>query len=289
LDHLRKAAVMASDRAASGSADANAVYPLGSQRVEKDRLLRQAAELAAANAVLVDRAALSAGAAAIDLGCGPWGILDLLADRVGPHGRVVGLDADPGLVAMATELVTDRALGNVDVLLGDARHTGLDSGSFDVVHARTLLINVPEPERVVHEMVRLTKPGGWVLSFEPDCEASICYPPNPAYQRLLEIFPRVFTRNGADWRIGRRVAELYRNASLADVHVEVRSDIYPKGHSRRTIRVDLIRSMRQYVVELGLARDDELDQVFAEALEHLDDPETIVMPSLNFLVSGRKR
>ena len=53
--------------------------------------------------------------------------------------------------------------------------------------------------------------------------------------------------------------------------------------------MDLIRSMRQYVVELGLAREHELDQLFAAALEHLDDPHTIVMPSLNFLVSGRKR
>lgn len=280
---------MASERVASGSADANGVYPLGTQRVEKDRLLRQAAELAAANATLVDRAALPPGAAAIDLGCGPWGILDILADRVGPQGRVVGLDADPSLVAMARELVAERGLDNVEVLLGDARQTGLNSGSFDVVHARTLLINVPDPELVVQEMVRLAKPGGWVLSFEPDPEPSICYPPNPAYQRLLEIFPQVFTRNGADWRIGRRVAELYRRAGLADVHVEVRSDIYPKGHTRRTIRVDLVRSMRQYVVELGLARDNELDQIFTEALEHLDDPHTVVMPSVNFLVSGRKR
>ena len=263
--------------------------PLGSQRVEKDRLLRQAAELAAANAALVDRASLPLGAAAIDLGCGPWGIVDLLADRVGSQGRIVGLDADPSLVAMARELVADQAVANVEILLGDARHTGLDSGSFDMVHARTLLINVPEPEQVVHEMVRLAKPGGWVLSFEPDCEPSICYPPDSAYQRLLEIFPQMFTRNGADWRIGRRVAELYRRAGLVDVQVEVRSDIYPKGHTRRTIRVDLIRSVRQYVVELGLAREHELDQLFAAALEHLDDPHTIVMPSLNFLVSGRKR
>lgn len=59
----------------------------------------------------------------------------------------------------------------------------------------------------------------------------------------------------------------------------------------RTSRVDLIRSMRQYVVDLdlGLAREHELDQLFAGALEHLDDPHTIVMPSVNFLVSGRKR
>lgn len=279
---------MATEHVAPGSADANAVYPLGSHGVEKDRLLRQAAELAAANATLIDRASLRPGAAAIDLGCGPWGILDLLADRVGAQGRIVGLDADPRLVTTARELVADRALGNVEIVLADARHTGLETGSFDVVHARTLLINVPEPALVVKEMVRLAKPGGWVLSFEPDCEPSICYPPNPAYQRLLEIFPQVFTRNGADWRIGRRLAELYRTAGLVDVQVEVRSDVYPKGHTRRTIRVDLIRSMRQYVVELGLASEDELDRLFAEALDHLDDPNIIVMPSLNFLVSGHK-
>jgi hypothetical protein len=57
----------------------------------------------------------------------------------------------------------------------------------------------------------------------------------------------------------------------------------------RTIRVDLVRSMRQYVVELGLAGDDELDQIFTETLQHLDDPHAIVMPSLDFLASPRKR
>jgi ubiquinone/menaquinone biosynthesis C-methylase UbiE len=37
----------------------------------------------------------------------------------------------------------------------DARHTGLPSGSFDLVHTRTLLITIPEPAEVVAEMVRL--------------------------------------------------------------------------------------------------------------------------------------
>jgi SAM-dependent methyltransferase len=189
---------------------------------------------------------------------------------------------------MATELIASRRLGNVEVLLGDARQTGLDASSFDEVHARTLLINVPDPGEVVAEMVRLAKPGGWVLSFEPDCEPSVCYPPNTSYDRLTEIFPAVFTRNGADWRIGRRVAELYRAAGLVDVQVEARSDIYPTGHTRRTILVDLVRSMRPYVVELKLATDQELEQLFTDALTHLENPETIVMPNLFFLVSGRK-
>ena len=137
-------------------------------------------------------------------------------------------------------------------------------------------------------MVRLAKPGGSVLSFEPDCGPSVCYPAQPAYDRLVELFPVVFSRNGADWRMGRRVAELYRAAGLADVQVEARADVYPRGHTRRTIRVDLIRSMRAQVLELGLVAEDELDRLFADALTHLDDPETLVMPAIYFLVSGRK-
>ena len=64
--------------------------------------------------------------------------------------------------------------------------------------------------------------------------------------------------------------------------------VYSHGHTRRSIRVDLIRSMRPYVLELGLASETELDELFAEALAHLDNPEVVVMPNLSFLVSGRK-
>ena len=51
---------------------------------------------------------------------------------------------------------------NVEVVQGDAHRTGFPSAAYDLVHARTLLINVPDPAAVVAEMVRLTRPGGWV-------------------------------------------------------------------------------------------------------------------------------
>jgi ubiquinone/menaquinone biosynthesis C-methylase UbiE len=181
---------------------------------------------------------------AIDLGCGPRGVLELLAERVSPGGQVVGLDADPAHVAMATEFAAGRGLVGVQILTGDARHTGLPSGSFDLVHTRTLLITIPEPAEVVAEMVRLAKPGGWVAAMEFDTEYALCYPPHPAFERLCEVFPVVFGRNGADPWISRRVPELFRDAGLANVEVEVRAAVYPHGHSRRTIRMDLVRSMR---------------------------------------------
>jgi cyclopropane fatty-acyl-phospholipid synthase-like methyltransferase len=93
-----------------GGPDVTAVYPLGSSAGESARLLRQADELAPDSAALLDRVGLRPGQSAIDLGCGPRGILDLLAGRVAPDGRVVGLDADPAHTAMAAAFVTGRRL-----------------------------------------------------------------------------------------------------------------------------------------------------------------------------------
>jgi ubiquinone/menaquinone biosynthesis C-methylase UbiE len=270
------------------SNDPNAVYSLGHNHSESSRLQRQADELFAQSAALVDRTTLGPGDVCLDVGCGPRGILDLLAERVGPEGKVVGVDADPNHVRMATRMAAERNLDWVKVLQADARNSGLPASSFDVVHGRTILVTVPEPLELLVEMVRLAKPGGWVISLEPDVEPSICQPSQTAYDRLGAMFPVVFSRNGADWKMGRRVAELYRAAGLVDIQVDTRAEVYPKGHTRRTIRIDLLRSMRPFIVELGLATDSELEELFNEALAHLDNPDVIIMPAMTFLVSGRK-
>jgi SAM-dependent methyltransferase len=273
---------------ASGGPDATRSYALGSSKNETDRLLRQADELASDNAALLDRVGLRPGHSAIDLGCGPRGIVDLLIERVSPGGRVVGLDADATHAAMAAEFAAAQGLAGVEFVTADARHTGLPSGSFDLVHARTLLINVPDPVRVVAEMVRLARPGGCVAVMEPDTEYAMCYPPHPAFTRLREIFPVVFSRNGADPHMGRRVPELFRQAGLADVRVEARVQLYPPGHTRRTNTPDLVRSLRGFVLEMGLATEAELDELDAAARVHLQDPRTVAISGLFYLVWGRK-
>lgn len=268
--------------------DPNAVYPLGSSSGESARLQRQAEELAADSAALLDRVGLRPGQHAIDLGCGPRGILDMLAERVVPAGRVVGLDSDPAHAAMAAEFAAARRLTGVEIITADARNTGLPAGSFDLVHARTLLINLAEPADAAAEMMRLARPGGWVASLEPDTEHALCYPPHPAFDRIRDIFTAAFRRNGADPWIGRRVPELFRQAGLQQVEFQARVQMYPHGNSRRTVRLDLVRAMRPQVLEMGLATPAELDELDAAARAHFDDPRTIVMSGLLFLTWGRK-
>jgi ubiquinone/menaquinone biosynthesis C-methylase UbiE len=268
--------------------NATDVYALGRNPDESTRLRRQSDELRPQTAELLDRIGLGPGQSAIDLGCGPSGILDLLSAAVSPGGHVVGLDADPAHTALATQYVGELGLANVEVATADARRTGLPPDSFDLVHARTLLVTIPDPAEVVAEMVRLAKPGGWVASQEPDVEHALCYPPLPAWHRLREVFRASFSRSGADPRIGRRLTELYRQAGLEDIDVVVHAPAYPAGHSRRTLLPDLARSLRPVILDLKLCDERELAELDRAVREHLADPRTLMMPHLLVVAWGRK-
>jgi SAM-dependent methyltransferase len=281
----------ATDTTVEPAYDAAEVYALGADTDETARLRRQSEELQPEARALLGRLrelGLRPGQTAIDLGCGPRGILDLLAEAVGLHGRVVGLDADPAHVAAARQYASSGGFANVEVLAGDARHTRLPAESFDLVHTRTLLVTIPEPAEVVAEMVRLARPGGLVASQEPDADFSICYPPLPEWDRLWSLFRASFPRAGADLRLGRRLTELFRGAGLTDVGATVYASCYPAGHSRRTVIPDLVRSLHPVILSLGLAGERELADVDAAVRAHLADPRTLIMPHLLVTAWGRK-
>jgi SAM-dependent methyltransferase len=268
--------------------DAAEVYALGSNPAESARLRRQSQELRPQTAELLGRIGLAPGQSALDLGCGPSGILGLLSAAVFPGGHVVGLDADPVHTTMARQHASELGLLNTDVVTADARHTGLPPDSFDLVHARTVLVTIPAPEQVLAEMVRLARPGGWVASQEPDIENAFCYPTLPAWDRLREIFRASFGRSGADLLIGRRLPQLYRQAGLEEIEVVVHAPVYPAGHSRSTLLPDLVRSLRPTILELGLSDERELAELDQAVRAHLADPRTLALAHLLVVTWGRK-
>lgn len=269
--------------------DAAEAYALGRNPAETARLRSsQPDALRPESSTLLDRVGLEPGHSAIDIGCGPCGMLGLLSAAVLPGGRVVGLDADPTHTAMAREYAAERGLGCVEVLTADARHTGLPSASFDLVHARTLLVNIPEPAEVVSEMARLAKPGGWVAGLEADLEHSLCYPPLAEWDRLHELLLAGYSRAGADHSVGRRLTELYRNAGLDQIGMQSHAPAYPVDHTRRTIIPDLVRSMRPRILQSKLVGEHELDDLDGAVRAHLNDPRTVVIPCLLIAAWGRK-
>jgi hypothetical protein len=97
---------------------------------------------------------------------------------------------------------------------------------------------------------------------------------------------------GRSTRLGSSPAELDRlrrqSAELAGHSVMLRNRAGPPGHSRRTIRVDLVRSMRPRILGWQRADERELEEQDRAAREHLGDPGTLVLPHLFFLAWGRK-
>ena len=160
------------DSTTSASNDPNAIYSLGHNPSESGRLQRQLTSCSLrAPPWLTGRPSAQAVPPSTS-GAGPVGSSTCWRARR-PTGSVVGLDADPNHVEMATQMAADRNLDWVTVLHADARNTGLPTSSFDEVHGRTILITVPDPLDLVVEMTRLAKPGGWVIGLEPDVEPSI--------------------------------------------------------------------------------------------------------------------
>ena len=85
-----------------------AEYILGSSQTERWRLLAQFRIYVPETQGLLDHLGIKAGWRALDVGCGPLGILDLLSARVGPTGVVVGLERDPRMLEWAQSSVAER-------------------------------------------------------------------------------------------------------------------------------------------------------------------------------------
>src|SRR5713226_7317560 len=105
------------------------VYLLGHSAHEEERLRKQPGELAPDSRRLLDQLNIRPGDRAIDIGCGPQGILDLLSERVGENGRVVGLERSESTVELARQFIAENDLRNVEVRQADAKATGLPRAS----------------------------------------------------------------------------------------------------------------------------------------------------------------
>jgi ubiquinone/menaquinone biosynthesis C-methylase UbiE len=263
-------------------------YLLGHSANEEERLRRQPQELAPDSRRLLDQLDIRPGDQAIDIGCGPQGILDLFSERVGPKGKVVGLERSESTVRLARKFVAERQLRNVEVLEADAKSTGLPRASFDVVHARLVLVNVPEPQRVVEEMIALARPGGVVASHEADWGAFLCNPPSPAWDRLLEVFLAYSRNNGIDLFVGRKTHQMFRAAGLTDIQVNPLIHVYPPGNNRRNILCDFLENVKDRILAERLMTEAEFHERLTELKRHLDDTDTLVISHLFVQVWGRK-
>jgi SAM-dependent methyltransferase len=262
-------------------------YLLGRADAEVARLTRQIVTLSSDSEAQLDRIGIQRGENVVDLGCGPGGALHLLAERVGPTGSVLGIDRSDHFVELARRFVTAQRLPQVEVREGDAYNTGLPRASFDGAHMRLLLVNVPEPARIVREAVALVRPGGWVASFEADYLPDCCDPPLPAWTRLLEAYSAYARMQDIDLAAGRHMHRLFREAGVTDIVVDAVVHVFAPDHERRMAPRNLINTARERLIDAGLMTRADLDHDMAALEAHLARPDVQVISNMFFRLTGR--
>src|SRR5205085_2384467 len=156
----------------------------------------------------------------------------------------------PRFAAIAETEIARRSLSNVKLVQADALSSGLQRNSFDFVHERLVMINIPAPEKVLAEMIALARPGGVVAVEEVDDASWLCEPAHPSWHTLVKAYHNAFRANGGNVFFGRRVPELLRSAGLIDVQCKVHVNTVSPHLSRRKHLLSLLDSLHDKVVSL---------------------------------------
>lgn len=113
-----------------------------------------------ASVKLLDAVGLNPGDEVLDLCCGTGFDTPMIAERVGPSGKVVGTDIAPGMLEVAKERAASRGLTNVSFEVMDAEKLGFRSNTFDAVVCKLGLAALPDSHQGISEVLRVLKPGG---------------------------------------------------------------------------------------------------------------------------------
>ena len=163
------------------------------------------------------RAGAGPGWSVLDCGCGPMGALAVMADLVGPAGRVVGVDFSEPTIARARTVIDALGLDNVEVLAGDVceqTQTAL-GGPFDLIFCRLFLLHQVDPARTLRHMASLLKPGGCIVAHE-----AVRFPPPRSFPHLeaiaeyWELINQLIEQNGGPHEAVEKLPEAARAAGL---------------------------------------------------------------------------
>jgi len=99
----------------------------------------------------------------LDYGCGSGSYSVIVAELVGPTGKVYALDIHPLAVRQVQDIASKRRLTNVETICSDCA-TGLENAAMDVVLLYDIFHHLSDPQAVLKELHRVLKPDG-ILSF----------------------------------------------------------------------------------------------------------------------------
>jgi SAM-dependent methyltransferase len=238
-----------------------APYLMGRTTAETDRLIRQGRFLNPTTRRMLTEAGLTPGMRVLDLGSGAGDVALLAAELVGPTGRVVGVDRNPEVLAVAQARAETADLATVTFVAGDLR-TFEPAEPVDAIVGRLVLMYLPEPAAVLRRLAGWLRPGGAIAIQEYNFGVASLqwYPAMPTWQRFWDWFQTTAARTGMELLMGYRLGAAFQAAGLPAPHLHLESPLIagddPAGY---TWAADSLRSVLPLTYQFGLATPAEVD------------------------------
>ena len=191
------------------------------------------------------------GDVVVDLGSGAGIDLLIAARKVGPGGRVIGVDMTDEMIAKAKENVAAAGLENVEVRKGLIEDLPVESSSVDWVISNCVINLSPDKPKVFAEIARVLKPGGQLLI------SDVLVEDLPDWARQSEILHTSCVAGAVSE--AEYVGGL-RQAGLEDVEIRERM-AYDAAQLRSLIDCDLAEAERALADWVGSLGEGELDRM----------------------------
>jgi len=199
----------------------------------------------------------------LEIGGGGGSIASWLAARVGSTGRVVATDIDPRFL---------KALNHplVEVWQHNIVSDPLPEAAFDLVHARLVLVHVPQREEVLRRMISALKPGGWLLSEEFDSASLIPDPGVNPGETLLKTHIAMFClmeSHGVERRFGRFLLHRLRTYGLVNAGAEGRIFMWQANTPGASLMRANYEQLRDAMIQAGYITEQQFNQDLARMQE----------------------
>jgi ubiquinone/menaquinone biosynthesis C-methylase UbiE len=207
----------------------------------------------------------------LDLGSGQGNTTRCLADVLQP-GECIGLEYDAALVDYAHSRRHNPAC--VRFQQGDAMQLPFPDASFDVVFCRYLLLHMADPVVVVREMLRVARPGGFVVAFEGDFTiASKSHPPCAALTTIHHVWQALFQNPPA----GATLVHTFRQAGATALDAGAWTMLEHDATRLRRIYRLSAEATGPLAASRGLLTATEVDEMINELIRLEEDPASVVV------------
>jgi SAM-dependent methyltransferase len=244
---------------------------------ERLRLLSRA--MAPFTGALFDDAGVANGMRVLDIGCGGGDVTQELARRVGPTGRVLGMDMDAVEIGIARKEAAALGASNVEYRAGNVLSDAIGE-EFDAVYARFLLSHLAAPEQGLKKMITCLKPGGLVIVEDVDFSGHFCRPERQSFTDYVRWYEQSARRRGVDCQIGPRLPAMLADTGLKVLGARAVNPAAIDGPIKQ-MGAATLAAIADSVVQEGLATRDTVEATLADLIVATEDPRVFMsMPRI---------